>query len=131
MADRPPAQPPTLHLAMSALRALCQDINIRDTIQLRHIFQAVESQPQIAQFIQKLSINLAICWGSISEEGRREVCAQLYQLLSKTKNLRLLSLDLQECPSSCCFRMSGSENFAVNGANGKTDAHEPHSIVNW
>lgn len=128
MADRPPAPFTISHLAM---RALCEDINIRDTVRLRHILQAVESQPQIVQFIQKLSVNLAICWGGISEEGRREVCAQLYQLLSKTKNLRLLSLDLQECPSSCCFRNSGSENFAVNGANGKTDAHELHSIVNW
>lgn len=116
-------------LYRGVVRDLYQVIHIPDTIRLRLFLKTIESQPEKAQFVHKLSVNLAMCWNRISETERRKLCEQLYRVLNTTTGLQLLSLDLQECTS--CFRNSSPESFAVNGSNGMRHAHELHSLSTW
>lgn len=116
-------------LYQGTVRDLYQVIHIPDTIRLRLFLKTIESQPGIAKFVHRLSVNLAMCWGRISENETRKLCEQLYRVLNATTRLQLLSLDLRECTN--CFRNSGLESFAVNGSNGTAHALELHSFSTW
>lgn len=89
---------------------------------LQRVHETFRSQTEKAQLVRELSVDFEACWDNIPKDLKRKLCRYLYQVLAKTTRLKLLSLDLREC--TCCFRNSGPEDFAVNGANGKTLVHE-------
>lgn len=88
---------------------------------LQRVHETFRVRPEKAQFVRELSVDFEVCWDNIPKSLKRDLCRYLYQVLSNTSRLQLLSLDLREC--TCCFRNCGPESFAADGANGRTQFH--------
>lgn len=89
---------------------------------LRRVHETFHARPKKAQFVRELSVDFKVCWDNVPKDMKRTLCRYLYEILTETTRLKLLSLDLREC--TCCFRNCGLEDFDANGANGKTLVHD-------
>lgn len=102
---------------------------ITDVKSLQTLCTTVRSQPGTLKHVRELHVNLRMCWGRTAEGPRSKICRALYQVLHMATGLRLLSLDLEECAD--CWRTIGSENFAADGANCKTQPTNCISPMTW
>lgn len=100
-----------------AMEQLYRVTTISSLKSLQRVHETFRARPQKAQFVREISVDLKVCWDNTPKSLKRELCRYLYQVLSKTTRLQLLSLDLREC--TCCFRNSNPESFAADGANGR------------
>lgn len=115
-----------------AARTLYEVVDISSIRRLGHFLRTIESQPNKGNDVHKLFVNLRVCFNSKDNQlGSLKLCDLLYRVLNTTKNLQLLSLDLQECPHFMCYRNSSPASFAVNGANGKKLSMNCMSFTTW
>lgn len=123
----------SIKLYQGAIPVLYETIYIPNTLRLGRLLHTFENhrRPEKRQHVRKLFVNLRMCFGGISEHGSPEVCDQLYRLLNKTVDLKLLSLDLRECDHFMCYPTISPASFAANGANGKKLSMNCMSFTTW
>lgn len=100
-----------------AKRDLYRIVRISTARGLRLFLRTVRSRPGTARLVEQLSLDLMLCGNIAAGPENHKLCLNMYWTLKCVTRLWVLSLRLMEC--NCCFRNSGLQDVAVNGANGK------------